>query len=94
MEPSRETETAATAERAIMATEHPSEPQPIINYVLGGPIDDQYQSKKQRRKILCAAIVSAKVNTINTLENITAVQPIDGPISFPPINSTRVITPH
>ena len=40
------------------------------------------------------ASVRAKVNTVSTRENTTAVQPVDGPISFPPINPTRVITPH
>ena len=44
--------------------------------------------------MLRAASVRAKVNTICTLESSTTVQPIDGPISFPPINPTRVITPH
>ena len=44
--------------------------------------------------MLRAATVRARVNTINTLERSIAVQPIDGTISFPPINSTRVITPH
>ena len=34
------------------------------------------------------------INTISTPESRTAVQPIDGPISFPPINPTQVITPH
>ena len=34
------------------------------------------------------------MNTISTLENSTTIQPIDGPISFPPINPARVITPH
>ena len=49
MEPTRGTETAPAADKAIVAIEHPSEPRPAINFVLGGPIDDQYQSKKQRR---------------------------------------------
>ena len=93
-EPTQGTETAPATYRAIIATEHPSEPRPAINFVLGGPIDDQYQSKKQRRKMLRAASVRARVNTISILENSIAVQPIDGPISFPPINPTRVITPH
>ena len=44
--------------------------------------------------MLRAALDRARVNTINTLESSTAVQPIDGPISFPPINLTLVITPH
>ena len=62
--------------------------------VLGGPIDDQYQFKRQRQKILLAASVKALVNTISTPESSTAVQPIDDFISFPPINPARVITPH
>ena len=93
-EPSRGTETAPAANRAIVTTEHPSEPRPTINFVLGGPIDDQYQSKKQRQKMLHAATINARVNTICTLESSIVVRPIDGPISFPPINPTRVITPH
>ena len=44
--------------------------------------------------MLRAASVRAKVNTVSTRENTTVAQPIDGPISFPLINSTRVITPH
>ena len=41
-----------------------------------------------------APSVRAKVNTVRAQENITSVQPVDGPRSFPPINPTRVITPH
>ena len=44
--------------------------------------------------MLRAASVRARVNTVSTRENTTAAQPIDGPISFPPINPTLVITPH
>ena len=44
--------------------------------------------------MLHAASVRARVNTVRAQENITAVQPVDGPISFPSINPTRVITPH
>ena len=44
--------------------------------------------------MLHAASIKARVNTVSAQENITAVQLIDGPISFPPINPTRVITPH
>ena len=47
-EPSHITKTTPAADKAIVATKHPSEPRPIINYLLGGPINDQYQSKKQR----------------------------------------------
>ena len=44
--------------------------------------------------MLHPASVRARVNTIRAQEIITSVQLVDGPISFPPINSTRVITPH
>ena len=38
--------------------------------------------------------VRARVNTVGTRENTIAAQSIDGPISFPPINPTRVVTSH
>ena len=44
--------------------------------------------------MLHAASVRARINTISIPESSAAIQPIDGPISFPPINPTRVITPH
>ena len=44
--------------------------------------------------MLRVASVRARINTINTLESGAAIQPVDGPISFRLINSTRVITPH
>ena len=44
--------------------------------------------------MLWAASIRARVNTVSTKENTTVAQPIDGPISFPSVNPTRVITPH
>ena len=44
--------------------------------------------------MLLTASIRARVNTISILESSTTVQLIDDPISFPPINPTRVITPH
>ena len=44
--------------------------------------------------MLRAALIRAKINTINTPESSTALQPINGPVSFPPIDTTRIITPH
>ena len=38
-------ETAPSADMVIVGAEHPSEPWPTINFILGGPTDDQYQSK-------------------------------------------------
>ena len=44
--------------------------------------------------MLQAASVRARVNTVCARGDTTAAMPIDGPISFPPINPTWVITPH
>ena len=93
-EPTHGTETALLTDRAIVAAEPPSKPRPTIKFVMGGSIDDQYQSKRQRRKMLRAASIRARVSTISTLESSTTIQPVDGRISFPLINPTQVITPH
>ena len=93
-EQTREATTASPTDRVVANTEHASGTRPTINFILGGPADRQYQSKKQRRRMLQAASVRAKVNTVSNRGDITTVLPIDDPISFPPINPTRVITPH
>ena len=91
-EPSSGVAAALTADRAVVDTEHASGSWPAINFILGGPLDSQYQSKKQRRKMLRAASIRTRVNTVNTRENTTVAQPIDDRISFPLVNPTRVIT--
>ena len=81
-------------ERIAASGELPLESRPTINYILGGPADDQYHSNRHKKRLLCAAIVRAQVNTIHIQNNSRPVQSIDDPISFPPINPSRVITPH
>ena len=90
----RGAEAAPMVERIAASVELPLEPRPIINYILGGPVDDQYQFKRQRRRMLCVTTVRARVNTIHVPNSSRAIQLIDGPISFPPINPSKVITPH
>ena len=85
-EPTRGAAVAPTTERVIVGTEHASGPRLAINFILGGLTDSQYQFKKQRRKIL------RPVAPKRTSQQFS--QSVDGPISFPPINPTRVITPH
>ena len=79
---------------AVAEIEHAPEPRPTINFILGGPADNQFQSKKQWRKMLRTALIRARINAISHQGSAPAAQPVDGPISFPPINPTRVITPH
>ena len=93
-EPTRGAAVATTAGKAIAEIEHALGPRPTINFILGGPADSQYQSKKQRRRMLRTASVRARVNAISDRGDVPAVLPVDDPISFPPINPTRVIIPH
>ena len=71
-----------------------SKSRPAINYIVGGPSDDQYQSKHQQKKLLRAAMVKARVNSIHTGGSREEAKLIDGPISLPPINPNKVIVPH
>ena len=81
---------APTADKAIAEIEQALEPQSTINFILGGPADNQNQSKKQWRRMLQAASVRSRVNTISNRGDVPAVLLVDDPISFPPINPTRV----
>ena len=87
-------EATLAVERIMASVELLPEPRPTINYILGGPVDDQYQSKRQKRRLLRVATARALVNTIHVPDSSRAIQPIDGPIFFPPVNPSRVITPH
>ena len=61
----REATAAPPADRVVADTEYASEPRQTINFVLGGPVDSQYQSKKHRRRMLRAASVRPRVNTVS-----------------------------
>ena len=90
----RETVRGAKVAPAVERIAARTEPRPTINYIRGDPVDDQYQSKRQKRRLLRAATARARVNTIHVPDSSRAIQPIDSPISFPPVNPSRVITPH
>ena len=55
----RETESEPPVDRITADATAPLETRLAINYILGGPSDDQYQSKRQQRKLLRAAMVKA-----------------------------------
>ena len=62
-----------------------SESRPVINYILGGPFEDHYQSERQQKKLLRASTAKAKVNSIHAEGRHEETKPIDGPISFPQV---------
>ena len=87
-------EATPAVERIAVGAELPSEPRPTMNYILSGPVDYQYQSKRQKKRLLHTSTVRTQINTIHAPDSSRAIQPIDDPISVPPINPSRVIIPH
>ena len=51
-EPTRGAVAATTSGEAVAEIEHTPGPRPTINFILGGPADSQYQSKKHGRRML------------------------------------------
>ena len=90
----REEESAPIVGRIIIGVASLPEYRPVINYILGGPLDDHCQSKCQQKKLLRADTVKARVNVVHTSGSREETKPIDSPISFPPVNPNRVIVPH
>ena len=74
--------------------EVPLESKPSIHYILGGPSEDQYQLKHQRRRLLRAVTVKARLNSIHAEGIYEETKPINGPISFPHVNPNRIIVTH
>ena len=93
-EPDQEVESGQAANRITIGTSTPTESRPTINYILGGPSDDQYQSKCQQKKLLRPAKGKARVNVIHAEGRHKETKPIDGPIPFPPVNPNRIIMPY
>ena len=76
----------------------PVAPKAIINYINGGPLDEEYDSKRKKQRLLRAASVRERVNSIRP--RITGEGgegrplPINGTIIFPPVDPTRILQPH
>ena len=80
--------------RITASTAASSKRTPTINYILGSPTDDQYQLKRQQKKLVRVAIIKARVNVVHTESSQGEANPIDDPISFHLVNPNRVIVPH
>ena len=93
-EVNRRVESRQPTDRITAGVAAPSESRSAKNYIVGGPSDDQYQSKHQQKKLLRAAMVKARVNSIHTGGSREETKLIDGPISLPLVNPNRVIVPH
>ena len=79
---------------AIQTPTTSTAPRVVINYIHGGSIDEKYNSKRKRQRLLCATSVRERINSIqHNLSNGDAPS-MDDMITFPPINANRVMQPH
>ena len=69
-------------------------PRAVINYIHGGPLDEEYDSKRKRQKLLWVASVCKCINSIWPGLTGGRAHPIDGTIIFPPVDPTRILQPH
>ncbi|KAL6325980.1 hypothetical protein AAG906_038472 [Vitis piasezkii] len=65
-----------------------------FNYINGGPLDDEYNSKRKRQRLLRAATVREHVSSIQPGLASGGIHPIDGTIVFPAVDPARVLQPH
>lgn len=66
----------------------------LINYIHGGPLDEEYSSKRKRQRMLLAALVREYVSSIRPGLTNGNTHPIDGTIIFPLVNPVRILQPH
>ena len=76
-------ESEPTADKITTGAAAPPEFRPAINYILGGSLDDQYQSKRQQKKLLRASTVKAQVNAVHTSGSREETKLIDDPYPLP-----------
>ena len=66
----------------------------IINYIHRGPLNDEYNSRRKKQRLLQAATVQEHVSSIRPRLARGSVHSIDRAIVFSPIDPTRVLQPH
>lgn len=59
-----------------------------------GPINEEYNSKQKRQRLLRATSVRERVSSIQPELADKGMCPIDGIITFPPMVPNRVLQPH
>ena len=72
----------------------PAAPKAVINYINRGPSNEKYDFKRKRQKLLRAALVRERVNSIRPRITGKGPCPIDGTIIFPPVDPTRILQQH
>ena len=66
-------------------------PRAVINNIHGGPLDEEYSSKRKRKMLFRVAFVQEQVSSIRPGLTSGSTRPIDGVITFPPVDSNRIL---
>ena len=66
----------------------------VINYIHGGPLDEEYDSKQKIQRLLQAASVREQVSSIRLDLTNRSMRPIDETITFPSVDSHQIVQPH
>ena len=82
------------AEVAVQTPASLVAPRVVINYIHGGPLDDIHSFKCQRQRLLRAAFVRERVNSVQRNFTEGSVCPIDDIVTFPLVDSNRVLQAH
>ncbi|XP_034680117.1 uncharacterized protein LOC117910172 [Vitis riparia] len=72
----------------------PTAPKAVINYINGGPSDEELNSKRKRQRLIREAMVHESINSIRPGITEGSLNPIDGTITFPPVDPMRILRPH
>ncbi|RVX09469.1 Transposon Ty3-I Gag-Pol polyprotein [Vitis vinifera] len=72
----------------------PAAPKAVINYINGGPSDEEYDFMRKRQKLLQATSIRERINSIRPGLTGGGPRPIDGTIIFPPVDPNRTLQPH
>ncbi|RVW76099.1 hypothetical protein CK203_049153 [Vitis vinifera] len=59
-----DTERKSLPNITILEPQGPSRPKAVINYINGGPSDEEYDSRRKRQKLLRAASIRERINSI------------------------------
>lgn len=69
-------------------------PRPIINYIHRGPVNEKYNSKWKRQRLLYAISIRKRISSIQHNLPHGSIRPIDDTITFPLVDANRVLQPH
>ena len=83
-----------TQNLVVQALAFSATPRVVIHYIHRGPIDDIYNSKWKRQRLLHAVSKRERVSSIQHNFSKWGMRPVDDRVTFPLVNASRVLQPH